>query len=126
MLKLLITLFSVSLLSACASTLPSVPGVLVFPVTGKDFNNFHNDDLTCRQSAHAQLEALPEQPDSKEEGQQNFDISYIQCMYVKGHRVPVPGELMFNTQQEWHAPPPPEMPAPPKTISPPPAAKPPQ
>jgi hypothetical protein len=64
MLKLLITLFSVSLLSACASTLPSGPGVLVLPGTGKDFNNFHNDDLTCRQSAHAQLEALPEQPES--------------------------------------------------------------
>jgi hypothetical protein len=54
---------------------------------------------------------LREAPDSKEEGQQNYDISYIQCRYGKGHRVPVPGQLMYNTLQEWHTPPPPNMPA---------------
>jgi hypothetical protein len=58
------------------------------------------------------------EPDSKEEAQQNYDIVYIQCMYSKGHRVPVPAELMYDTQQEWRPPPPPNMPAPPQTINP--------
>jgi len=34
------------------------------------------------------------------------DLSYIQCMYVKGHRVPVPGEMTEGLA------PPPSLPAP--------------
>ena len=117
MLQILKILIPVFLLSAC-STMPSGPSVLVLPGTGKDYNSFHNDDLACRQLAHDQIATSQEYPDSKEEGQQNYDINYIQCMYGKGNRVPVPGELMYNTRQEWHPPPPPNMPAPPQTISP--------
>ena len=123
MLQTLKILIPVFLLSAC-STMPGDPSVLVLPGTGKDFELFHNDDLMCRQLAHAQIETLQKEPDSKEEGQQNYDIGYIQCMYIKGHRVPVPGELMYNTRQEWHPPPPPGMPAPPQTVSPAPSAYP--
>ncbi|MGZ5013383.1 MAG: hypothetical protein ACXV7E_05100, partial [Methylobacter sp.] len=111
MLPILIVLMSVFLLSAC-STMPSGPSVLILPGTGKNFDQFHNDDLMCRQFAHAQLSTSQKEPNSAEEGQQNYDIIYIQCMYGKGHRVPVPGELMYDTQQEWHPPPPPNMPAP--------------
>jgi outer membrane lipoprotein SlyB len=32
--------------------------------------------------------------------QQRYDMSYIQCMYGQGHRVPVSGQLLDNTQQE--------------------------
>ena len=117
MLKTLKVLIPVFLLNACSS-MPSGPSVLVLPGTGKDYNHFHNDDLMCRQLAHEQIVTSPEDPDSKEEGQQNYDINYIQCMYGKGHRVPVPGELMYDTRQEWHTPPPPDMPAPPKPTSP--------
>ncbi|MBL0010604.1 MAG: hypothetical protein IPP22_05535 [Nitrosomonas sp.] len=28
--------------------------------------------------------------------QQRYDISYTQCMYAKGHRVPVDGRIMNN------------------------------
>ncbi|MGZ5011096.1 MAG: hypothetical protein ACXV74_09080 [Methylobacter sp.] len=111
MLQILTILISVFLLSAC-STMPSGPSVLILPGTGKNFDQFHNDDLMCRQFAHAQLSTSQKEPNSAEEGQQNYDIIYIQCMYGKGHRVPVPGELMYDTQQEWHPPPPPNMPAP--------------
>ena len=117
MLQILKILIPAFLLSAC-STMPSGPSVLVLPGTGKDFNGFHKDDLICRQLAHEQIVTSQEDPDSKEEGQQNYDINYIQCMYGKGNRVPVPGELMYDTRQEWHTPPPPNMPAPPQAVSP--------
>lgn len=117
MRKILKVLIPVFLLSAC-STMPSGPSVLVLPGTGKDFERFHKDDLMCRQLAHEQIATAPEGPDSKEEGQQNYDINYIQCMYGKGDRVPVPGELMYDTRQQWHTPPPPDMPAPAQPTSP--------
>jgi hypothetical protein len=59
--------------------MPSGPIVLVLPGTDKDFNLFQNDDLLCKQFAHEQIASLREAHDSKEEGQQNYDISYFQC-----------------------------------------------
>lgn len=41
--------------------------------------------------------------------QQRYDYAYIQCMYAKGHRVPVSGQLMSNPVP----PPPPGSPPPP-------------
>jgi hypothetical protein len=105
-------LISVFFLSACA-TMPSGPSVLVLPGTGKSYDQFHTDDQTCRQLAHTQITTSPKQPSDSDEGQQNYDIIYIQCMYGKGHRVPVPGELMYDTQQDWNPPPPANMPSPP-------------
>jgi hypothetical protein len=123
MLQTLKSLLLILLLSSC-STLASGPSVLVLPGSGKDFDQFHNDDLMCRQLAHAQIATSQKEPDSKEEGQQIYDINYIQCMYGKGHRVPVPGGLMYDTRQEWHPPPPPDMPVPPQTTSPEPSVNP--
>lgn len=117
MLQILTILISVFLLSAC-STMPSGPSVLVLPGAGKNFDQFHNDDLLCRQLTHTQVATSQQEADSKDEAQQNYDIVYIQCMYSKDHRVPVAGELMYDTQQEWNPPPPPNMPAPPQTTGP--------
>ncbi len=103
-------------LSAC-STMPNGPSVLVLPGGGKDFAQFHDDDMKCRTSAYSQLMASPKAPDSKEEGQHRYDIDYIQCMYGQGHRVPVPQQLLYNTREEWHPPPPPNLP-PPQTTPP--------
>ena len=105
MLQNLKSLVWVLLLSAC-STMPSGPSVLVLPGTGKDFDQFHNDDQMCRQFAHNQIAGAQKEPNSEEDGQQNYDIYYVQCMYGKGHRVPVPGGLMYDTRQDWHPPPP--------------------
>ncbi len=50
--------------------------------------------------------------------QQRYDYAYIQCMYAKGHRVPVWGKFAdqtggtTSTQQSPPAPPPPNQPAP--------------
>ncbi|MGZ5055630.1 MAG: hypothetical protein ACXWAT_11920, partial [Methylobacter sp.] len=96
MLQTLTVLMFVFLLSAC-STMPSGPRVMALPGTGKSFEQFRSDDLTCRQLAHEQLSTSQKEPDSTEEGQQNYDVAYIQCIYGKGHRVPVPWELMYST-----------------------------
>jgi hypothetical protein len=98
-------------LGSC-STLPSGPSVLVLPGSGKTFAHFQDDDMKCRQFAHGQIASAPHKPDSKEQGQQYYDIGYIQCMYVKGHYVPVSGTLMDNSRPEWTVPPPPDMPPP--------------
>ncbi|MDP1772170.1 MAG: hypothetical protein Q8L15_07785 [Methylobacter sp.] len=103
MLQILAILISVFLLNAC-STLPSGPSVLVLPGAGKNFDQFRNDDLRCRQLVHADIVASQNELDSKEEGQQSYDIGYIQCMYGKGHQVPVPEEFMYDIRQEWHPP----------------------
>ena len=76
MLQILKILIPVFLLSACSS-MPSGPSVLALPGTGKDYNSFHKDDQICRQLAHEQITVSPEDPDSKAEGQQNYDINYI-------------------------------------------------
>lgn len=37
--------------------------------------------------------------------QQRYDNAYVQCMYAKGHRVPVSGHLVTETRQRTTAPP---------------------
>lgn len=44
---------------------------------------------------------------SSYEAQRRYDIGYIQCMYAKGNRVPVSGQLLYEDRKEWHPPPPP-------------------
>lgn len=34
------------------------------------------------------------------EGQRRYDISYIQCMYAKGHRVPVSGQITSGANND--------------------------
>lgn len=50
-------------------------------------------------------------------GQQRYDFSYIQCMYAKGHRVPVSGSFSNNQPVSSNSPPPP--PPPPRVSQPP-------
>ena len=55
---------------------------------------------------------------SMDEVQQRFDIAYIQCMYAKGHQVPVSGQFSATT-------PPPQVVTPTNQIPPPPPGSPP-
>jgi hypothetical protein len=43
------------LLSACASTTPSGPGILALPGTGKSVDQFRADEQECRNQAYAQI-----------------------------------------------------------------------
>jgi hypothetical protein len=102
-----------ALLLASCSTVPKRPSVMVLPGTGKDFKLFTGDDTACRQYASERVSAPGDQPDSWEEGQEYYDTAYIQCMYDRGHRVPVPGDVMFKAPQDARTPPPPDLPKPP-------------
>ncbi|MGZ5029206.1 MAG: hypothetical protein ACXWAT_05415 [Methylobacter sp.] len=108
---MLIIIISAFLLSAC-STMPSGPSVLVLPSADKNFDQFHNEDLLCRNLTHNQVAAVEDNIDSKEESQRSYDIVYIQCMYSKGHQVPVPGLMYGMEQEELDEPLPPDAPAP--------------
>ncbi len=46
--------------------------------------------------------------------QQRYDASYVQCMYAKGHRVPVSGQMQQAPARGSYAPPPPPPPPPPR------------
>src|SRR5919197_1565671 len=54
-------------------------------------------------------------PHSAYEVQERYDMSYIQCMYAKGHRVPVPSQFVDRIRQEGYPPPPPNTPPPPQS-----------
>ena len=93
---------AVLLLGACASA-PTEPGVLALPGTGKSLDQFNADDGECRQRANARVAGTADA--SWSEQQRRYDYAYIQCMYVKGHKVPVPGQ--FTSAPAGGPPPPP-------------------
>jgi hypothetical protein len=45
--------------------------------------------------------------------QRRYDNGYAQCMYAKGHRVPVAGRFNYQSRQAYYPPPPPPPPPPP-------------
>ncbi|MBI3140229.1 MAG: hypothetical protein HYZ19_00015 [Rhodocyclales bacterium] len=143
------------LLGAC-TTMPSGPGMLVLPGTGKSFEQFRGDDALCRQYAHGQVGGTTPEQAQSESGvrsaavgtavgavagaaidgsrgaavgagtgllvgslagtgaadasahglQQRYDHAYAQCMYAKGHRIPVSGRYVPDTGRGYPPPPP--------------------
>ena len=67
------------LLGGCAST-PDGPSVLVLPGSGKSLDVFRADDAECRRYAGTQAPGGT---------QQRYDFAYQQCMYARGHQIPV-------------------------------------
>lgn len=146
-LRLSFLLTAIVLLNACTSV-PSGPGVLVLPGSGKSFDRFRLDDADCRQYASAQVGGGSANAAAIDSGvksaaigtavgatagalfggrnsvgvgagagllmgsmvgmgsgessgynlQQRYDFGYQQCMYAKGHRVPVSGRLDYSRQ----------------------------
>ncbi|MEY4730480.1 MAG: hypothetical protein RL020_1638 [Pseudomonadota bacterium] len=140
MLKLSSAVLVLSL-GACV-VMPQGPSVMALPGTGKNFDQFRADDVSCKQYATEQLGASPQQvaeasavssaalgtvlgavagavidgprgaangagvgllmgstagagaADASGRGaQRNLNNAFIQCMYAKGHRVPVAGKM---------------------------------
>jgi hypothetical protein len=87
------------LLSACGSTPVYGPGVLVLPGTGKSFDQFRFDDNDCR--GYAQTQLTDQEQDSA--GQQRYDRAFVQCMYAKGHKIPVSGRYSESTESAQSA-----------------------
>ena len=78
------------LLAGACATPPTEPGVLALPGTGKGLDEFNADDQECRKRA-ASPPPAGATGGSWSDQQRRYDFAYIQCMYVKGHRVPIPG-----------------------------------
>ncbi|MGR9036073.1 MAG: glycine zipper family protein [Gammaproteobacteria bacterium] len=119
-------------LAGCAAV-PTGPSVMVLPGPAKDFDQFRADDFQCRQYALAQIGAAsPSQASatgagteavkaSGYEAQERYDMSFIQCMFASGNRVPVSGNFIDDTmlggdELPFLMPPPP----PPQSMLPPP------
>jgi|SRR6185436_14987722 len=103
-------LSAVLLLGACAGV-PTEPGLLALPGTGKTLEQFNGDDAECRRHASSRAGEEGGAGGSWLDLQRRYDYAYIQCMYVKGHRVPVPGT--FTSPPAGNRPPPPPPPPPP-------------
>ena len=138
----LASLSALLLLGACV-TLPSGPGVMALPGSGKTFDQFRADDLDCRQFSSYQVGGTTPAQAASDSGaksaaigtligaaagaaangssgaavgagvglaagalagtgaaqtssyglQRRYDIAYVQCMYAKGHKVPVSGQF---------------------------------
>ena len=73
-LLLVVALF----LTACASG----PQVMALPGKSKSLDQFHTDDTVCRAWAGQQ---------SRADRGGRYDMAYLQCMYAKGHQIPVTG-----------------------------------
>jgi len=73
-------------------TLPTGPNVMALPGMGVSFDHFRNDDTVCELYAGTQVgSGTSSLSGSEYEIQQRYDVAYVQCMYAKGHRVPVSG-----------------------------------
>ena len=169
------------LLGAC-TTVPSGPGVMALPGSGKTFDQFRADDLDCRQYASYQIGGAAPNQAATDSGvnsaavgalvgaaagaaiggsrgagvgagtglaagalvgtgaaegsaygvQRRYDFGYVQCMYAKGHKVPVSGNFASSNSPSGTAsappappsgsppPPPPGSPPPPPPGAPPP------
>ena len=147
------------MVGAC-TTMPTGPGVLVLPGTGKTFDQFRADDYSCRQYADVQLGGTTAAQAANDSGvksaaigtavgaaagaafgggsgaavgagaglligagagtgtgersgfnvQRRYDFAYEQCMYAKGHRIPVAGRFISPgspTPSDYTPPPPP-------------------
>lgn len=155
-------LLTLLMIGAC-TTVPSGPGVMALPGSGKSFDQFRADDFECRQYASAQIGGTGPNQAAADSGlksaavgtvigavagaaiggsrgagvgagtglavgalagtgaaegsayglQRRYDYAYIQCMYAKGHKVPVSGNLMSSTAAAPYTPPPPGPPPPP-------------
>ena len=108
-------------LAGCAVPPPSGPSVISLPGRDKSLEQFTADDMKCRQFATERSTAGQTAMLSDWEMQRGYDMSYVQCMYAAGHRVPVGG--MFASQPQGTPPPPPG--AAPGALPPPPPGVPP-
>jgi hypothetical protein len=143
-------------LGACA-TVPTGPGVMVLPGTGKSFDLFRFDDGACRQFAYDQVAGVTPPRAADDSGvrsaavgtllgaaagaaidgssgaaagagvgllfgglagagaaersaygaQYRYDVAYQQCMYAKGHRIPVSARFTQAPSPANYTPPPP-------------------
>ena len=67
--------------------------MMVLPGTGKTFDQFRLDEQDCRAHAQSQITKSGAEQESAGSPQQRYDRSFLQCMYAKGHKVPLTGRV---------------------------------
>lgn len=92
-------------LGGCVAA-PTGPTVPALTGTGKSLDEFRADAAACQEYALAQ----PGGGASAYDTQRRYDLSYIQCMYAEGHRVPVPGPTTVRPAPQASGGPPPPPP----------------
>lgn len=150
-LKIISALLLVLGLVGCVS-MPDGPSVMALPGTGKNFEQFRYDDVSCRQFALTQVGGKSANQAADESfvrsatvgtalgaavgaatgggrgagvgaatglvlgsaigsdeakvssygAQRRYDNAYIQCMYAKGHRVPVSSRGMVEQRSRYY------------------------
>jgi hypothetical protein len=104
----------------CAN-IPTGPNVMALPGEGMPFDRFRNDDTLCERYAYTQVGGGTGYVSGTEyEMQQRYDVAYVQCMYAKGHRVPVSGQFSNAIPQSNSVTPATNIPPPPPGAPPPP------
>jgi hypothetical protein len=96
----------VLILGACAHV-PTGPSVVVMPGSEKSFEQFRQDDALCRSYASTAIGQASGQAATGDIAQERYDITYVQCMYAKGNRVPVPAGYSGWAAPNEPPPPPP-------------------
>jgi len=158
---------TVLLLGGCAS-MPTGPTVLALPGSNRSLDDFHADEMRCRDYAIQQVSGSPNDASVRDavvgtaigaaagaaigghqgagvgagagllfgsavgadagnrytyDSQRQYDNAYIQCLYAKGHRVPVSASFAQTLRQSGESAPaaniPPPPPYPPSTTPPP-------
>lgn len=111
MSKFILCAASLALLAGC-SGLAVAPSLMSLPGSGKNLAQFQTDDGSCRKAAQALIAGQQQDFSSSIEEQEAFDRYYLQCMYSKGHKIPVPAGSDYQTPTALSVPPLPDLPAP--------------
>lgn len=98
-------------LAAC-TVLPTGPSVPALPGSGKSFDQFQGDDGECQRYARAQSASAASASSEAYELQRRYDFAYVQCMYSRGHKVPVPAAYTAAPPPTFIPPPSPPAPEP--------------
>lgn len=106
--RLRLSTVAVMLVLAGCVSIPSGPSSMALPGSGMGWDRFRADEADCRGFAQSQVGTTPDQAAVT----RRYDGAYLQCMYAKGHKIPVYGNY---TSQSYgyggnYAPPPPPPP----------------
>jgi len=85
-----IAFFALAALGAC-TPMPIGPGMPALPGTAKTFAQFQADDRECQGYASSDVAARASAASDSYALQRQYDFTYIQCMYSRGHKVPIAG-----------------------------------
>jgi hypothetical protein len=77
--------------------MPAGPSMMASasPSSGQDFDQFRNDDYSCRQLAREQVSGISAMKTSAWIVQQQYDFRYLECMYAHHYQImPEDGQVL--------------------------------